>query len=63
MATYEQNLHTLSKIENSLLSPPDPPPDIECPYCGSELLPDDDGIKCSNEDCDYSSYPDYEQEN
>jgi tRNA(Ile2) C34 agmatinyltransferase TiaS len=59
MATYEQNCKTLSRIENSLLSPPDDDPG--CPDCGAEVLPDDDGgYMCS--ECDWYWYPDHEME-
>lgn len=56
MATYEQNCKALSRIEESLLSPPDD--DHGCPDCGAEVKPDDDGYKCT--ECEWSWYPDYE---
>ena len=58
MATYEQNCRTLSRIEESRLSPPDEDPG--CPDCGAEVLSDDDGYKCTK--CEWSWYPDYEED-
>ena len=62
MATYEQNCKTLSMIEAARLQPPDDK-NYECPFCGAAVEEDDDGWKCTSEDCDWSSYPDYDEEN
>ena len=34
-----------------------PPSDKECPECGASVERDEDGWKCTSEDCDWSSYP------
>lgn len=57
MATYEQNCKALSRLEASHLQPPDDK-GYECPECGAAVEEDDDGWKCTSEDCDWSSYPD-----
>ena len=61
MATLAQNLKTLSSIESRLLSPPEDK-GYECPFCGAAVEEDNDGWKCTSEDCDWSSYPDCEED-
>jgi hypothetical protein len=54
MATFEQ---CQREYDNRV-----PPEDevCECPICGAEVVIDGDGWKCSDEECGWSVYPDYD---
>ena len=40
-------------------TPPDETEIPECPWCGASVELHEDGVRCTNKDCDYSLYPDY----
>lgn len=50
-------------LDKWLTTPPDDDRNYECPFCGAAVEQDDDGWKCTSEDCDWSSYPNYDEEN